>query len=130
MKINKAKLLKTTLSFKYAIEGIVYAFKTQKNFRIHSGVAILVIFLSFLLQCSFQEITAIVLSIGLVISFELINTAIEASIDLITPENKPLAKIAKDLAAAAVLVTAFTAVVIGLLTLGPKLSQLILPLLS
>jgi diacylglycerol kinase len=130
MKINKNKLIKTTLSFKYAMEGIVYAFKTQRNFRIHSVVAILVLILSLLLRCNFQEIAVIVLSIGLVFSLELINTSIEATIDLVTPENKPLAKIAKDLAAAAVLVTALTAVIIGLLILGPKLYKLILTLFS
>jgi undecaprenol kinase len=130
MKINKNQIIKTTLSFKYAMEGIVYAFKTQRNFRIHSMVAILVLFLSLLLRCNFQEIAVIVLSIGLVISLELINTSIEATIDLVTPENKPLAKIAKDLAAAAVLVIALTAVIIGLLILGPKLYQLILTLSS
>lgn len=127
---NKRKLLKVALSFKYAFEGIGYAIKTQRNFRIHAIVAIIVLILSFLLRSNYLEIAVILFSIGLVISLELINTSIEASIDLVMPENRPLAKIAKDLAAAAVLVSAMTAALIGLLILGPKIYSLILTIFS
>lgn len=123
MHSHKKKILKTTLSFKYALEGIVYAFRTQKNLRIHIFVAFIIIFLSFLVKCSPLEIAVIVLTIGLVISLELLNTAIEATIDIVSPENRPIAKIAKDLAAASVLIAAISSVIIGLIILEPRLIQ-------
>jgi rRNA maturation RNase YbeY len=113
-------------SFGYAFDGILYAFRTQKNLRIHLSFAVLVTILSFYLNCSPLEIAILFLTMSVVISFELINTAIEATIDLVSPHSQPLAKIAKDLGAAAVLITAICSIIIGIIILGPKLFSLLI----
>jgi rRNA maturation RNase YbeY len=125
---NKMKLtIKPDLdSFRYAFDGIVYAFRTQKNIRIHLTVAILVTLLSIFLHCSSAEIAILFITMSMVISLELINTAIEATIDLVSPHSQPLAKIAKDLGAAAVLITAICSIIIGAIILGPKLITLLI----
>jgi diacylglycerol kinase len=112
-------------SFKFALDGIRFALKTQRNLHIHLTIAFLVILMSIFLHCSSIEITILVLTINFVISLELINTAIEATIDLVSPHSQPLAKIAKDLGAAAVLISAACSVIIGLIILSPKLFGLI-----
>lgn len=101
-------------SFSYAIEGIVTALKRERNMRIHFTMAIFAIVLSFVLDISKGERTAVILSISTVIGAELINTSIEALVDLVTEDFKPLAKIAKDTAAGAVLVTAIGAFLVGI----------------
>jgi rRNA maturation RNase YbeY len=136
MKINNAKIKintkKTKLtirpdlnSFRYAFDGILYAIRTQKNLRIHLTIALLVTLFSLFLYCSPLEIAILFLTISVVISFELINTAIEATIDLVSPHSQPLAKIAKDLGAAAVLITAICSIIIGGFILGPRLFTLL-----
>lgn len=112
-------------SIKFAIDGIRFALKTQKNLHFHLTIAGLVIIASFFLHCSSVEITILVLTIAVVISLELVNTAIEATIDLVSPHSQPLAKIAKDLGAAAVLIAALFAVIIGVTILFPKLFALL-----
>ncbi len=102
-------------SFNYAIEGVVHALRTQRNVRIHLAVAVLVLIASFFFRITRFEFIALLFAIGLVLSAELVNTAIEATVDLATDGYNPLAKIAKDVAAGAVLVSAITAVVIGYL---------------
>ena len=106
-------------SFRFALDGIRFALKTQKNLHIHLTIASLVILLSVFLHCSSIEITILLLTIVVVISLELVNTAIEATIDLVSPHSQPLAKIAKDLGAAAVLIAALCSVIIGVIILGP-----------
>ncbi|NBI29374.1 diacylglycerol kinase [Chengkuizengella marina] len=101
------------LSFKYAYEGLIYAFSTQKNMRFHFFAAIIVLFLSLFFELSQLEILLVWIVICLVIVMELINTAIEKTIDLTVKEMHPIAKIAKDVAAAAVLVSAVFAVIVG-----------------
>jgi len=108
-------------SFRFALDGIRFALKTQRNLHIHLTIASLVTLFSILLHCSSIEIAVLLLIIIVVISLELINTAIEATIDLVSPHSQPLAKIAKDLGAAAVLIAASCSVIIGLIILGPKL---------
>jgi diacylglycerol kinase len=108
-------------SFKFALDGIGFALKTQRNLHIHLTIASFVILSSILLHCNLIEISIILLTIEVVISLELINTAIEATIDLVSPHSQPLAKIAKDLGAAAVLIAASCSIIIGVLILGPKL---------
>ena len=112
-------------SIKFALDGIRFALKTQKNLHFHLTIAGLVIIASFFLQCSSVEITILVLTIAVVISLELVNTAIEATIDLVSPHSQPLAKIAKDLGAGAVLIAALFAVIIGVTILFPKLFALL-----
>lgn len=108
-------------SFKYAFDGLKYAFLYEQNLTVHILATIIVIIMGFLFKISIQEWLVLFLIIGLVIATELINTSIEATIDLITDEINPLAKIAKDTAASAVLVFGLTALVVGALIFIPKI---------
>lgn len=102
-------------SFRYAWEGIVTSFRTQRHVRFHCVAAVLVIAAAIALSLPARDIALLLLVIALVISLELVNTAIEAVVDLAAPEWHRLGKIAKDAAAGAVLVAAVFAVVIGIL---------------
>ncbi len=108
-------------SFSYAFDGLKYAFKYEQNILVHSLVTIVVILAGIFFKISYLEWLSIFLIIGLVIATELINTSIEATIDLITDQINPLAKIAKDTAAAAVLVFGLTAIIIGVIIFLPKI---------
>ncbi len=110
-------------SFRYAFQGWGYVLRTQRNAWIHSAIATVVFLLGLWLQLSLQEWAIIVLTAAFVFSAEFINTAIEAVVDLATEDHHPLAKIGKDVGAAAVLVAALAAVLVGLLILGPPLLQ-------
>jgi diacylglycerol kinase len=116
-------------SFRFAFHGWGYVLRTQRNAWIHSLIATLVFFLGLWLNLSLQDWAVIVLTAALVFSAEFINTAIEAVVDLATEEHHPLAKVGKDVGAAAVLVSALAAVLVGLLILGPPLLQKITPLI-
>jgi diacylglycerol kinase len=105
-----AKLLK---SFRFAIEGLKYAVVTQRNMRIHFITALVVLLLSLCLSLSKLEILLLFVSITLVLFAELINTSIEAVVDMVTEEFHPLAKVAKDVAAGAVFLTAGLAFIVG-----------------
>ena len=96
-----------------AIEGILYAAKTQRHMKVHFFVAVVVLFLSLYLDISRMEFIILVLSITLVLFAEMINTAIEETINLIHEEYHPLAKIVKDAAAGGVLIASFGAIVTG-----------------
>jgi len=111
-------------SLRFAWAGLCWAWQTQGNIRRHSVAAVAVLLLTHVLALTFIERALIVLTIALVITAELINTAIEAVIDLHEPCYHPLAKRAKDVAAAAVLVTAMAAVATGVFLFGPRLLQL------
>jgi diacylglycerol kinase (ATP) len=100
-------------SFNYAVEGIVYALRTQRNMRLHALAAATVLFAALFFRISALELIAIVFAIGLVIVAELINTAVEAAVDVAIDGFDPLAKTAKDVAAGAVLVASMVAVVVG-----------------
>lgn len=112
-------------SFGYAIEGLVYAFKYEQNMLVHIMATIIVVILGLFLKISSIEWLICFLIIGLVIATELINTSIEAVVDLTTTDKHPLAKIAKDTAAAAVMVFALVAILIGILIFLPKIIVLI-----
>ncbi|MGH2413739.1 MAG: diacylglycerol kinase family protein [Microcystaceae cyanobacterium] len=115
------------ISFKYAWCGISYAFQTQRNFRIHVGVGALAIGLSIFLHLKSVEIAVIGLTSGLVLALELLNTAIESIVDLTVKQTyHELAKIAKDCAAGAVLVSALVAVIVAAVLLLPPLFALVL----
>lgn len=111
------------MSFKYAWSGISYAFITQRNFRIHVCVCALAISLSLVLHLPAVEIAVIGITSGLVLALELLNTALESVVDLTVKHSyHELAKIAKDCAAGAVLVSALVAVLVaGMLILPPLL---------
>ncbi|MBS4209074.1 diacylglycerol kinase family protein [Bacillus sp. FJAT-50079] len=113
-------------SFQYALEGLRYAVKHEKNIRIHLLAAFTTIILSILFQLTAFEWLFIVLAIFTVLVLELVNSAIERTVDLATTEIKPLAKQAKDIAAAAVLLAATMAVIVGVIIFGPKFIDLFL----
>ena len=104
-------------SFNYAIEGVVYALRTQRNMRLHVASAALALVVSLVLDVGRMGLVAIIFAISLVFVAELINTAIEATVDLAVDSYDPIAKIAKDVSAGAVLVAATNAVVIAFLVL-------------
>lgn len=108
-------------SFRFAFEGIAYAFRTQRNFKVHSGVMLAVVIVGFAVGLSLEQWAILALVSGLVFQAELMNTALEAVVDHVAPEFHALAKVAKDCAAGAVFLTALCAVVVGLLVLGPPL---------
>lgn len=108
-------------SFRYAFEGWGYVLRTQHNAWIHALVSVAVFILGFWLRLTRLEWAILILTILLVWMAEFMNTALEAVVDMVSPEFHPLAKVAKDVAAAAVLVGAAGAVLIGLLILGPPL---------
>ncbi|HEY5540430.1 MAG TPA: diacylglycerol kinase [Coriobacteriia bacterium] len=104
-------------SFNYAIAGVVYALRTQRNMRIHVAAALLTLIAALVLNVSTMGIVVIVFAISLVFVTELINTAIEAAVDVATDTYDPLAKIAKDVAASAVLIAATNALVVAYLVM-------------
>ncbi|MDZ8257911.1 diacylglycerol kinase family protein [Nostoc sp. ChiQUE01b] len=115
------------ISFKYAWAGISYSFQTQRNFRIHVSVCALAIALSVFLHLQAVEIAVIGITSGLVLALELLNTAIESVVDLTVKQTyHELAKIAKDCAAGAVLVSAFVAMLVAGTLLLPPLVTLII----
>ncbi|MBE9177963.1 diacylglycerol kinase family protein [Oculatella sp. LEGE 06141] len=114
------------VSFTYAWAGLSYAFTTQRNFRIHLTVGTLAIALSMLLHLSSIEVCIIGLTIGAVLTMELLNTALESVVDLTVKQTyHELAKIAKDCAAGAVLVSAFVAILVASVLLLPPLFELV-----
>ncbi|SKA85950.1 diacylglycerol kinase (ATP) [Caloramator quimbayensis] len=120
------KIKKITDSFNNAIEGIIYTVRTQRNMKIHFVIAILVLLLSLFFDFSKSEILILFLTITLVIVLEMINTAIEATIDVIANYYHPLAKIAKNVAAGAVLIAAINSVVVGYLLFFERLKPITL----
>ena len=102
-------------AFLYAGQGIIAAVKSQRNLRIHITAAVYVTAFSFFYELSGTDYVLLMLTFSSVIAAELINTAVEAVVDICSPEKSSLAKLAKDAAAGAVLVTAVFAVVIGLI---------------
>ena len=112
-------------AFKNAGAGVCSAIKHERNIKIHLVFAALALFLGFSLHISLAEWLAVLLCIALVISLELINSAIEAVLDLVSPTYNSLAKTAKDCAAGAVLVSAAVSVIVALVVFLPKVLVLI-----
>jgi diacylglycerol kinase len=102
-------------SFKYAWNGFVVGFREQLNLKIHVIIALIVVAAGYYFHITVAEWYVIIITIALVISLELINTAIENLVDLVTMERKPLAGKIKDVAAAAVLVVSVASVIVGIL---------------
>lgn len=111
-------------SYGFAWEGVQHLFRSQPNARIHLVVMAIVILLGLLLQIARWEWLILSLICALVLFAEGINTALEAVVDLASPEFHPQAKIAKDVAAGAVLLCAFAAIVIGCLIFVPRIWEL------
>ncbi len=115
------------VSFKYAWAGITYSFQTQRNFRIHVSIFVLAVGFSLFLNLPPAEIAIIGITSGLVLAMELLNTAIESLVDLTVKQTyHELAKIAKDCAAGAVLVSALVALLVAGILLLPRLAILIM----
>jgi diacylglycerol kinase (ATP) len=110
-------------SFNYAFEGVIHALRTQRNMRIHFAIAASVLVLAFIYDVTRLELIALMISIAFVLIAEMVNTAVEATIDLSTPSFDPLAKVAKDMAAGAVLIASVNAVAVGYLVLADRLAR-------
>lgn len=116
-----SRLRQHTISIKHALDGVVYTFRTQPNFQIHSIFAILAITASIYFQVSTAELAVILFIIGLVLVAEMINTSIESVVDLATEQFHEKAKIAKDVSAGMVLITATVAVFVGIVIFLPHI---------
>jgi diacylglycerol kinase (ATP) len=108
-------------AFHNAFSGLRYVLKTQRNAWIHTVATLLVFASAFWLEIKIQEWTILILTIGTVWTAEFINTSLEAVVDLASPAKHPLAKLGKDVGAAAVLIAAISSIAIGILILGPPL---------
>jgi diacylglycerol kinase len=117
----KGDWTKFIAGFGYAFSGLWYTLRTQRNARIHISMAILAILLGIVLHISAVEFAMVFVAITGVFIAEMFNTVFELCIDLASPDYNPLAKIAKDVSAGAVLLSAMLSVVIGLLVFGPHL---------
>lgn len=128
---KKNKYLKTQgkeqfhKSVGHALDGIEYAINHERNIKIEILFAIIASILGFILKISILEWIVIILLIAMIIALELINTAIERCVDLVTKDYHELAKVSKDMAAGAVLVASLFSVIVGLLIFLPKLIDII-----
>jgi len=118
---NKWSFKKFINSFKYAFTGIKTTYKKEQNIKVHTIMAILVIVFGFILKISYYEWLICLFLIGSVIALEVVNTAVEITVNLASPEIHPLAKDAKDVSSGAVLVMAITSAIIGLIIFIPKI---------
>jgi diacylglycerol kinase (ATP) len=109
-------------SFNYAFEGIIHVLRTQRNMRIHFLVAVAVLLIALVTDVGKVELIALLLAISFVLIAEMINTAVEAAIDVATTAFDPMAKLAKDIAAGAVLIATVNAVAIGYLVFSGAVS--------
>ena len=116
------KVKKLVDSFNYAIEGIIYSIRTQRNMKIHMLAAVVVLVATFFYDLSKVELLIITITISLVIVAEMINTAVECAIDATTNFYHPLVKIAKNVAAGAVLVTAINSALVGYIIFWDRLT--------
>ena len=110
-------------SFNWAFEGVIHVLRTERNMRIHFALATAVLILAFSYGVTKLELMALLIAISFVLIAEMVNTAIEATIDLATTSFDPLAKMAKDIAAGAVLIASVNAVVIGYLVFADRLTE-------
>lgn len=114
-----------TKSFSYALEGMQAAFKREPNFRIHVIIATAALILAALLKFSIFEWLILAFTITFVIALELLNTVLEAVVNLVSPKISPEAKVAKDVSAAMVLIAALMAVIVGVVLFLPKIFNLL-----
>ena len=110
-------------SFNYATEGIIHVLRTQRNLRIHFAVAFIVLIAALVINVTKLELIALLISITFVLIAEMLNTAIEAAIDIATTSFDPMAKLAKDIAAGAVLIATVNAIAVGYLVFSGQVSN-------
>ena len=120
---NQSELYSRVRSFRYAFSGWWYVIRTQQNAWIHALVSLIVLGLALWLDLSTTEWAILILTVVAVWMAEFMNTALEAVVDIISPDEHPLAKVAKDVSAAAVMLGAIGAIIIGLLIMGPPLLE-------
>jgi len=123
----KRFFVRRIISFKYAFKGWWYVIQTQQNAWIHALITILVFAMGLRLGLPARDWATLLLTIAMVWTAEFINTAIEAVVDLASPDKHPLAEVGKDVGAAAVLIASLAAIAIGLLILGPPLWHRLFP---
>lgn len=116
-----SRLHSTAKSFSYAIDGLKTAFKKEPNMQIHVVVAIAVLIFGAMIGISLSEWALLLFTIFFVLILELFNTSLESIVNLVSPEIKPHAKVAKDVAAAAVLLAAIMSVIVGVMIFTPYL---------
>lgn len=129
MKSRRRKTIKTNKmvnSFKYAFQGFISSFKTERNMKIHIFVMLLVIIAGIMLNINKYEWIVCIICFALVIGGELFNTAIETIVDIVMPYRDEKAKLAKDISASGVLIFAIGAAIIGLIIFVPKIAMLLL----
>lgn len=114
--MKKGKLIN---SFEYALTGIFFCLRHERNMKIHCLAAVIVICCGFYFRITIAEWSILLIVIGIVMSLEMVNTAVEKTVDLVTQDFKPLAKVAKDVAAGAVLLFTVIAVIIGAIIFLP-----------
>ena len=107
-------------SFNFAIEGVIHVLRTQRNMRLHFAAAVVVIVVAVAVGVSKIELSVLLISIAFVLVAEMINTAVEGAIDAATTTFDPMAKLAKDIAAGAVLIASVNAVAVGYLVFAGK----------
>lgn len=117
----KEFILKTIKGFKYAIEGIIAALKSERNMKIHITIMTFVIIAGFILKISQIEWIICIILFAMVISAEMFNTVVEKIIDIVVPEKSDKVKFIKDVSAGAVLVIAIAAAIIGIVVFLPKI---------
>lgn len=111
-------------SIKYSLDGLYYAYRYEQSLWIHGLATILAIILGIIFKIKLSEWAIIFIALGSILALELINTAIEAAVDLTTTEIHPLAKIAKDCGSAASFIMSIVAIVIALFVFGPYLTEI------
>ncbi len=114
-----------SLSFACALAGLEYAIRSQRNMRIHGVATLLAVMIGWLTAITKTEWLILMLTIAAVLIAELFNTALEALVDIVSPEYHPLAKVAKDTAAGAVLVAAIASLIVGGIIFYPPLVLLL-----
>ena len=119
--IKKKGIKRTLRTFKYSLAGLAYAYKNEQSMWIHAIGSLFTIVLGFIYHLSLSEWAIIFIALGVILASELINTAIEAAVDLCTLEIHPLAKIAKDCGSAATFVLTLVSIVICLFVFVPYL---------
>jgi diacylglycerol kinase (ATP) len=121
--VSPARATSLLDSFNYAFEGLVHVLRTQRNMRVHFAVAVVVLVVALWVGVSKIELIALIISITFVLVAEMINTAIEGAIDVATTSFDPMAKLAKDIAAGAVLLATLNALAVGYLVFSGKVAD-------
>jgi len=123
--IKKKGIKRFFASVKHSLDGLIYSYRYEQSLWLHAAYSLVAILLGIIFQIKLSEWAVIFIALGVLLSMELINTAIEAVVDLVTLEIHPLAKIAKDCGSAASFVMTFVALVICLFVYGPYFMQII-----